>query len=126
MSGQSQEQLEAPASRNEVVLVGRVAAVPEERELPSGDRIAIWRLVVDRPPPRRAPPPGVRRPTIDTLDCVAWAAGVRRTVRGFAAGDVVTVEGSLHRRFWRAGASAVSRSEVEVSAARRLWRPPAG
>ncbi len=61
------------AARNEVVLVGRVAAGPEERTLPSGDILLIWRLVVDRPRPGRAAPEGVRVPTVDTLDCVAWA-----------------------------------------------------
>ncbi|MCW2606400.1 MAG: hypothetical protein JWO60_1093, partial [Frankiales bacterium] len=107
-----QEQQDVPA-RNEVVLVGRVAAAPTERELPSGDLLASFRVVVDRPP---APPRGEggRPVTIDTLDCAAWAAGVRRTARGLVPGDVVEVAGALRRRFWRAGAGAVSRTEVEV------------
>ena len=65
------------APRNEVVLVGRVPAAPQERELPSGDRLVMWRVVVGRPPVRR-PPDGVRSPTVDTLDCVAWTAAARR------------------------------------------------
>lgn len=108
--------------RNQVVLVGRVAAVPEERTLPSGDVLLLWRLVVDRPPPRRAAPEGVRMPTVDTLDCVAWAAGVRRSASSFCTGDVVSVEGSLRRRFWRDGAGAVSRYEVEAHKVKRLQR----
>lgn len=111
-------------ARNEVVLVGRVSGVPVERELPSGDALVSWRLVVDRPAPRRAPPPGVRPPTIDTLDCVGWTAPVRRTARGLEDGDVVAVEGALRRRFWRGGAGAVSRTEVEVQALRRVSRRP--
>jgi single-strand DNA-binding protein len=107
-------------SRNEVVLVGRVSGVPEERELPSGDSLVAWRVVVPRPAPRRAPPEGVRPPTVDTLDCVAWTAALRRTARGLADGDVVALEGALRRRFWRAGAGPVSRCEVEVSALRRI------
>ena len=110
------------ATRNEVVLVGRVSGAPEERELPSGDVLVAWRVVVDRPPPRRTPPTGSRPPTIDTLDCVGWSAAVRRTARGLADGDVVAVEGALRRRFWRAGAGAASRTEVEVEALRRLSR----
>ncbi len=54
------EQAPAP-SRNEVLLVGRVAAVAEERELPSGDLLSTFRLVVDRPPGVRGTaggPPG--------------------------------------------------------------------
>jgi single-strand DNA-binding protein len=108
--------------RNEVHLVGRVSGPPEERELPSGDALVLWRVVVDRPPPRRPMPEGVRLATIDTLDCVAWSAGTRRTARGLGPGDVVAVSGALRRRFFRAGAAASSRTEVEVSAVRRLAR----
>lgn len=108
-----------PGSRNEVVLVGRVSAPPEERELPSGDSLVTWRLVVDRGPGRR-PPEGVRPTTVDTFDCVAWTAGLRRTARSFVEGDVVEVSGALRRRFWRAGAAATSRCEIEASSVRRL------
>lgn len=111
-----------PEYRNEVVLVGRVSGVPEERELPSGDLLVAWRVVVDRPEPRRPARPGSRTPTIDTLDCVGWTARVRRTARGLADGDVVAVEGTLRRRFWRGGAGANSRTEVEVESVRRLSR----
>ena len=109
------------APRNEVVLVGRVPAAPEERELPSGDRLVSWRVVVGRGPGRR-PPEGVRATTVDTLDCVAWTSAVRRTARSLADGDVVAVEGALRRRFWRSGAGAASRTEVEVLALRRVGR----
>lgn len=105
--------------RNEVVLVGRVSAPAEERELPSGDVIMTWRVVVDRPPAKRRSD-AVRATTVDTLDCVAWTAGLRRTARRLDAGDVVVVEGALRRRFWRAGAAAASRCEIEVSRVRRL------
>ncbi len=108
-------------SRNEVVLVGRVSGTPQERELPSGDALVSWRVVVDRPAPRRSTPSS-RSPTIDTIDCVAWSATLRRTARALADGDVVAVDGALRRRFWRAGAGAASRTEVEVVALRRLNR----
>lgn len=113
----------APAqARNEVVLVGRVSGEPEERELPSGDALVSWRLVVERSAPRRTTPAGVRTPAVDTLDCVAWTAAVRRTARGLADGDVVAVEGALRRRFWRSGTGPASRTEVEVEQLRRLRR----
>lgn len=107
---------------NEVTLVGRVSAAPEERTLPSGDLLLIWRLVVDRPPSRRPLPDGVRAVTTDTFDCVARAGGARRSARAFGPGDVVRVEGALRRRFWRTGGGPASRCEVEVAAARRLTR----
>ena len=112
----------AVAGRNEVVLVGRVSGEPAEREMPSGDSLVAWRVVVDRPPPRRGVPEGVRATTIDTLDCVAWSPAVRRTARGLADGDVVAVEGALRRRFWRGAAGAASRTEVEVASVRRVSR----
>lgn len=111
-----------PGGRNEVVLVGRVSGTPEQRELPSGDALVAWRVVVDRPPARRAAPAGVRATMIDTVDCVAWAAGVRRTARTLDDGDVVAVEGALRRRFWRVAGAASSRTEVEVDVLRRLSR----
>jgi single-strand DNA-binding protein len=105
-----------PASRiNEVHLVGRLAAAVVDRQLPSGDTLATFRLVVDRP--RGAP-----GPRVDTVDCAAWRGDVRRTIAHWSPGDVVRVEGELRRRFWRAGAAAVSRYEVEVGRARRLAR----
>lgn len=113
---------EALQTRNEVMLVGRLAASAEERTLPSGDVIATWRLIVDRPRGGRPVPQGVRISTVDTLDCVAWTAGTRRAARSLAAGDVVSVAGALRRRFWRTGAGAVSRCEVEVVTVKRLTR----
>lgn len=115
--------VERTAPRNEVVLVGRVPAAPEERELPSGDVLVTWRLVVGRPPGRR-PPEGVRATTVDTLDCVAWSAATRRAAAALLPDDVVEVTGALRRRFWRAGAGAASRCEVEVSSVRRVSRRP--
>jgi single-strand DNA-binding protein len=112
-------------SCNEVALVGRVSAPAEERTLPSGDVLLTWRLVVDRPPPRRPTPEGGRVVTVDTIDCVAWTSGSRRAASGFSAGDVVRVHGALRRRFWQSGAGPASRYEVEVASAKRLARAQA-
>lgn len=113
-----------PVSRNEVVLVGRVSGEPVQRELPSGDVLVQWRLVVDRPPSRRPAPEGVRLATVDTLSCVAWSASTRRTAVGLQPGDVVEVVGALRQRFWKAGAALASRTEVEAEGVRRLVRAP--
>lgn len=105
-------------------LVGRLRGAPEQRQLPSGDVLVAFRVVVDRPAPSRPLPEGVRPVGIDTLPCVAWAAGVRRTASAWEDGDVVEVTGALRRRFWRVGAGAASQTEVEVTSARRLSRAP--
>ena len=108
---------EAGEWTNEVRLVGRVSAEAQERELPSGDTVASLRLVVPRPPRARASPG--RGSGVDTIDVSCWTARTRRTARGLTAGDVVVVEGALRRRFFRAGAAAASRYEVEAATLRR-------
>lgn len=102
-------------AQNEVALTGRVAAPSQQRTMPSGDVLVSWRLVVDRPPPRRRLRPGSRPATVDTLECVVWSAALRRTAAAFQVCDVVAVEGALRRRFWRSGAGVTSKYEVEVA-----------
>lgn len=100
---------------NEVHVVGRLAAATELRELPSGDEIAVWRLIV-----QRDGPPVAGRPHLDTLECVGWPARLRRTATGWTAGDLIEVDGALRRRFWRAGPALHSRYEIEARTARRV------
>lgn len=114
--GREGQEGEQAGACNEVRLVGRVGAAPAERTLPSGDRVVTFRVVVERPESAvRA-----RAPRVDTIDCAAWRADVRRTVLRWQAGDVVSVTGALRRRFWRGPGGPASRSEVEVAMARRL------
>jgi single-strand DNA-binding protein len=111
----SKDSKAGPASHlNVVTLCGRLAAEPEPRELPSGDVLLTFRLVVDRPPER-----GEQRRRVDTIDCAVWSGRVQRSVRTWSAGDTVSVEGHLRRRFRRSGAGGTSRVEVEVTRARR-------
>jgi len=105
-----------PEPLNDVRLRGRLAAAPLERELPSGDVIATFRLVVDRVPVRgSAPGAGVR---VDTLDCAVFLVGVRRRVVRWGPGDVVDVRGSLRRRFFRTAAGAASEPVVRLAGRR--------
>ena len=112
-----------PVHANEVRLVGRLAVQPVHRELPSGDPLVSFRLVVERDAAgvRAARAGGSSRsPTVDTLECSAWRRDVQRTLARTGPGDVLEVQGALRRRFWRTGAGAASRSEVEVVRVRRL------
>lgn len=114
---------EADAGRNVVALRGRLAAPADERELPSGDRIALLRLVVRRDEPQRRRRDGVetaRRATVDTIDVVCWSAATRRTAARLRAGDQVEVEGSLRRRFFGGPGGRQSRYEVEARVLRRV------
>lgn len=103
---------------NSVRLVGRVSAAGEPRELPSGDTVHVVRVVV----PRTAG--GGRRDGVDTIDVACWARGVRRTAGRLEVDDHVEVEGSLRRRFFRAGGGVGSRYEVEARRLRRTAAPP--
>lgn len=106
---------------NRVELIGRVSAEPQFRTMPSGDRAVLWRVVV-----RRSAVAGARSgaahpgATIDTIECVAWAAAVQRRVEKWHIGDTVECEGALRRRFWRTEQGTTSRYEVEVHRAHRI------
>jgi len=111
--------VDLPLHANEVRLVGRLTGEPLLRELPSGDAVLTFRIVVRRPPaPARRS--GTRSPTVDTLDCAAWRRDVQRAVGRAAPGDLLEVHGALRRRFWRGPAGPASRSEVEVLRVTRL------
>ena len=106
---------------NRVQLRGRVTGAPEERELASGDLLCTCRLTVPRAQ-ARVLASGRRGAHVDVIDLVTWAPRTRRVMRGWSVGDVVSVEGELRRRFFRAGGRTASRTEVEVSSARRIRR----
>ena len=119
-SEEAEEQSRTVLDRNEVVLVGRVASDPQEKELPSGDTVWLFRLVVRRPDGT------VSRQRVDALECCAWTPRVQRSIRGWREGDQVEVGGAIRRRFFRPGGGAQSRVEVEVSTARLRRRAAAG
>ena len=104
-----------PGSFSEATVVGRLGARVDQRELPSGDTVTIFTVVVDRPARERGPTGG----HVDSIACQTFRAGVARRLDSLAAGDWVRVDGTLRRRFWRSGAGLGSAMEVDV---RRLER----
>jgi single-strand DNA-binding protein len=98
--------------RNEVTVSGRLAAPAVAKELPSGDEIVTWRLVVDR-----GSVDGNRK--VDVVDCTTFGARVQRQALAWTEGDVIEATGSLRRRFWRGAGGLQSRCEVEVDTAAR-------
>lgn len=111
---------EQPEPVNEVRLVGRISQQPEERELPSGDSVWTFRVVVPRPRVSGA------RQTVDAIECVVWRGRVRRSVTTWSADDVVEVSGALRRRFYSSGGASISRVEIEVSGGRVIRRAESG
>lgn len=100
---------------NEVRLAGTVSRIPQQRELPSGDKVVTFRLAVPRPA-------GAQRSGSDWVDCAVWGSRLRRSVLRWELGDEVAVEGALRRRVFRSGAGVVPLVEIEVAEGRRLTR----
>ena len=106
--------LDGPGSRNEVNLIGRLGNSIEARQLPSGDVITVFSVIIDRP---------VReqwgRTKVDTIACQAMRSPIIARLALLDPGQWIEVQGVLRRRFWRAGTGLASYMEVE---ARRLVR----
>ena len=88
---------------NVVVLIGRLARPAETRELPSGDRLVGYEITVDRP--------GERAETVPVVWMSAPASAVDHEVD-----ERMLVVGRVRRRFFRAGGSTQSRTEVVAEA----------
>lgn len=99
--------------KNEVLLTGRVTSEGELIELPSGESLIRFRIVV----PRHKP---TTKTTVDTIDCVSFKPAIQRTVSRLEIGDIVTMTGTVRRRFWKAGPSVASRVEVEVATVKKV------
>lgn len=105
---------------NVVRLRGRISGEPLEVQLPSGDKLVTFRLVVPRAPvTRRAADSERRLPTIDTIDCVAKTAALRRKLLATSRDPAVDVTGTLRRRFYRGPGGLGSRYEVELTSLSR-------
>jgi single-stranded DNA-binding protein len=98
------EELQEDYSLNDLLLRGRVSNEAISKELPSGDKVVEFRLIVTRS----------ERTGVDTLDIAAWSAKVRKIALSLEADDWVEVSGSIHRRFWQSPAGVASRWQVEA------------
>jgi len=94
----------ADYSLNDVLLRGRVSAEAIEKELPSGDKVVEFRLIVTR----------VKGEGVDTLDIGAWSAKARRSAMSLKPAEWIEISGSVHRRFWKGPAGLASRWQVEA------------
>lgn len=101
---------ESDFSLNDCLLRGRVSAEAMDKELPSGEHVVEFRLIVTRD----------SREGVDTLDIAAWSGKSRRSALSLKAGEWVEVSGSLRRRFWQGPAGLASRYQVEAHTITRL------
>ena len=101
---------EVDHSLNDCLFRGRVSALATDRELPSGEHVVEFRLIVTR----------AEREGVDTLDVAAWSAKSRRTSLALKAGEWVEVAGSLRRRFWQSPTGLASRYQIEATGITRI------
>ena len=97
-------------SLNDLLLRGRVSAPAVEKELPSGDKVVEFRLIVSR----------AERGGVDTLDVAAWSSKMRRSALTLKEGEWVEITGAIPRRFWSGPAGVASRWQVEAAEISRL------
>jgi single-strand DNA-binding protein len=97
-------------SLNDLLLRGRVSAEATTKELPSGDKVVEFRLIVSR----------AEREGVDTLDIAAWSAKSRKTALSLKPDQWVEISGSIHRRFWQSPGGLASRWQVEAIEISRL------
>lgn len=91
-------------SLNDLLLRGRVSAEAVEKELPSGDKVVEFRLIVTRQ----------KRDGVDTLDIAAWSSKSRRSALSLKPDEWVEIVGAVHRRFWQSPGGLASRWQVEA------------
>jgi len=92
-------------SLNDLMLRGRVSALATSKELPSGDKVVEFRLIVAR----------AERAGVDTLDIGAWSSKSRRFALTLKPDEWIEIQGSVHRRFWQSPGGLASRWQVEAS-----------
>jgi single-stranded DNA-binding protein len=106
----SKEEQEIDYSLNDLLLRGRVSAPATTKELPSGDKVVEFRLIITRE----------SREGVDTLDIAAWSAKSRRIALTLESDEWIEVSGSIHRRFWQSPTGVASRWQIEADEILRL------
>ena len=104
------EEQEVDYSLNDLLLRGRVSADAVSKELPSGDTVVEFRLIVSR----------LEREGVDTLDIAAWSAKMRKLALSLKPDEWIEVSGAVHRRFWQSPSGLASRWQIEAADISRL------
>ncbi len=92
---------------NIAVLIGTLSSAPQVRTLPSGDQLTVLQLTTEAPDPPGAPDGGRRTSVAISLPGAASATR-------WQPGDRLAVVGHVLRRFYRAGATTASVTEVRA------------
>lgn len=100
------------STSSQVTLVGRLGAQVRSKGLPSGDVITSFTVIVDRPLRERTG--GQNAATVDAISCTTTRARSRAFVERLSPGALVSIDGTLRRRFWRGGPGGGVGSTMEV------------
>jgi single-strand DNA-binding protein len=115
-----------PLSVNVVHLVGKLSKPVQTMDLPSGDRLARWALVITRPQPDSVADSRDsadatadvattrRRQHHDTIDCVTFDQKLLEYLTDVPAGARLEVHGALRRRFRSGEDGRLSSYSVEA------------
>ncbi len=103
---------------NQVQLIDRVSSAVQHMELPSGDVIANFRIVVPRVATSRSTRKSKQK--VDVFDCTAWSAKAKKAATRLSVDDTVRVEGQLRRSFKRSAGPPMSFVSVDVSTCSRV------
>jgi single-strand DNA-binding protein len=103
-------ELDSTLALNDVLLRGRVSTIGVEKELPSGDKVVEFRIVIARSD----------ESGFDTIDISAWSSKLRRSATSLKTEQWVEVSGSIKRRFWRGATGLASRWQIDASEITRL------
>lgn len=104
------DDVEIDYSLNDLLLRGRVSAQATSKELPSGDKVVEFMLIITRS----------EREGVDTLDIAAWSAKSRKIALTLQGDEWIEVSGSIHRRFWQSPTGVASRWQIEADEILRL------
>ena len=103
-------ELDSTLALNDVLLRGRVSSMGVEKELPSGDKVVEFRIVIARNDELG----------FDTIDISAWSSKLRRSASSLKTEEWVEIAGSIKRRFWRGATGLASRWQIDASEITRL------
>ena len=103
-------ELDSELALNNVLLRGRISTLAIEKELPSGDKVCEFRIVIAR----------TNEEGFDAIDISAWSSKLRRTALALKSDQWVEVTGSIKRRFWRGATGLASRWQIDANEITRL------
>lgn len=103
-------ELDSELALNDVLLRGRISTLAIEKELPSGDKVCEFRIVIAR----------TNEEGFDAIDISAWSSKLRRTALALKSDQWVEVTGSIKRRFWRGSTGLASRWQIDANEITRL------